>query len=62
MGNLPDTLLASEPDIPWREIVGMRHKLAHHYYDAALGMLAATVDDDLPVLEAAVRRLQGRAL
>jgi hypothetical protein len=37
----------------------MRHKLVHHYDDSALGH-AATVSDDLPVLEAAVGRLRVR--
>ncbi len=61
VGALPEELLASEPDIPWREVVAMRHKLAHHYYDAAVGILAATIADDLPALEAAVRRMQVRS-
>ena len=39
---------AAEPAIPWREVVAMRHKLAHHTYDTALGILEATVHDDLP--------------
>lgn len=61
IGAIPDELLATEPEIPWREIVAMRHKLVHHhYYDAALGIMAATVSDDLPVLEAAVGRLRVR--
>jgi uncharacterized protein with HEPN domain len=60
VGAIPEELLATEPEIPWREIVAMRHKLVHHYYDAALGIMAATVSDDLPVLEAAVGRLRVR--
>jgi uncharacterized protein with HEPN domain len=36
----------------------MRHKLAHHYYDSASGIIAATVSDDLPVLAAAIGRLR----
>ena len=61
VGALPDEVLSAEPAIPWREIVAMRHKLAHHYYDSALGIVAATVADDLPVLEAAIVRIQARA-
>lgn len=60
IGALPAELLSTEGDIPWREIVAMRHKLAHHYYDSALGVVAATVSDDLPVLEAAIERLRVR--
>jgi uncharacterized protein with HEPN domain len=55
---LPDELLASEPAIPWRAVVSMRHKLAHHYYDTALGILEATVRNDLPELASAVARMK----
>ncbi len=27
--HLPTELLASEPDIPWQQIAGMRNRLAH---------------------------------
>jgi len=60
VGSLPTDLLASEPDVPWREVVAMRHKLAHHYYDTAIGILAATIDEDLAELDAAVERLMRR--
>jgi uncharacterized protein with HEPN domain len=58
IGALPDEILAIEAGIPWREVIAMRHKLAHHYYDSALGIIAATVSDDLPVLAAAIGRLR----
>lgn len=58
VGSLPQSLLAAEPAIPWREVVAMRHKLAHHYYDSAIGIIEATVHEDLPELEQAVRRLR----
>jgi len=35
----------------------MRDRLAHRYFDASHSILAATVNEDLPVLEAAVHRL-----
>jgi len=55
---LPDELLASEPAIPWRDVISMRHKLAHHYYDTALGILEATVRTDVPELAAAIERMK----
>lgn len=56
----PD-LLATEPDIPWRQISGMRDQLAHRYFDTSHAIVTGTVEHDLPQLEAAVERLRTRA-
>jgi uncharacterized protein with HEPN domain len=57
---LPAELLAGEPTLPWAQIAGMRDRLAHRYFDTSHAILAATVSDDLPELEIAVRRLLQR--
>lgn len=54
---LSSELLAREPGIPWAEIAGMRDRLADRYFDTSHSILQATVDEDLPALEAAVQRL-----
>ena len=54
---LPADLLATQPAIPWSQIARMRDHLAHRYFDTAHAILQATVDDDLPELERAVRSL-----
>jgi Protein of unknown function DUF86 len=54
---LPKELLDTQPAIPWREITRMRDHLAHRYFDTAHAILQATVDDDLPGLERAVREM-----
>jgi uncharacterized protein with HEPN domain len=51
-------LLDQEPAIPWAQIGAMRDRLAHRYFDISHAILQATVDDDLPELEQAVRRLR----
>jgi uncharacterized protein with HEPN domain len=56
---LPDDLLATQPSIPWRQIARMRDHLAHRYFDTAHAILQATVDEDLPDLERAIRVLAG---
>jgi uncharacterized protein with HEPN domain len=54
---LPKELLDTQPAIPWRQITRIRDHLAHRYFDTAHGILQATVDDDLPELERAVRAM-----
>ena len=53
----PD-VLAAEPEIPWEDVAGMRDRLAHRYFDTSHAIVQATVDHDLPKLEAAVLRLR----
>ena len=50
-------LLATEPDLPWTQIAGIRDRLAHRYFDTSHAIVQGTVDHDLPVLAAAVERL-----
>lgn len=50
-------ILASEPDIPWRDVAGMRDHLTHRYFETAHSIVAATIDHDLPPLIQAVQRL-----
>lgn len=38
------------PAIPWQDIVGMRHRLVHAYFDINLDVLWRTVQEDLPAL------------
>ncbi len=54
---LPADMLSSQPGIPWTQIARMRDHLAHRYFDTDHAVLQATVDNDLPELERAVRAL-----
>lgn len=57
---LDPQLLASEPDIRWSDAAGMRDWLAHHYFDTSRAIVEATIEEDLPPLEAAVLQLEAR--
>ena len=45
------------PEIPWAEIIGMRHKLVHGYDDIKWHRVWDAVVDDLPKLKAAIEPL-----
>ena len=38
------------PSIPWIDMIGMRHRLIHAYFDVDLDLVWDTVQDDLPPL------------
>jgi uncharacterized protein with HEPN domain len=40
----------SHPEIPWPDIIGMRHRLIHAYFEINLDILWETVVTDLPPL------------
>ena len=54
---LPRDLLATEPEIPWSDIVGMRHFLTHHYFNTLFDDVKWVVEHDLDPLQDAVNRL-----
>jgi uncharacterized protein with HEPN domain len=47
---------SSLPEVPWRDIIGIRHHLVHGYEDVRPDILASTVRDDLPYLIRTLRR------
>jgi uncharacterized protein with HEPN domain len=50
-------LLATEPDIPWSEVIRMRDRLTHRYFDTLHSIVEHTATHDLAELEAAIKRL-----
>jgi len=45
------------PEIPWRPIIAMRHRLIHGYADIELSFVWSTISDDIPLLIPNLRAL-----
>lgn len=54
---IPDSIQKDNPDIPWREITGMRNKLTHEYFGVNTKVVWRTVHEDLPVIIPLLRKM-----
>jgi len=54
---LPQALRDQQPDIPWAQIIGMRHILVHDYFVIDTDIVWDAVERDLPDLKTKVEGL-----
>lgn len=54
---LPPDLRDRYPEVPWRNIITMGHKLRHEYFRIDVDILWDAVTNHLPALERTVRRM-----
>ncbi|MDP2853116.1 MAG: DUF86 domain-containing protein [Smithellaceae bacterium] len=40
----------NNPELPWAQIIGMRNRIIHAYFDIDYALVESTVKQDLPVL------------
>lgn len=57
---LSDEARASDPGVPWNEIIGFRNIAVHAYFSVDWRIVFVTVADDLPDLKSSVASLLGR--
>ena len=58
---IPDEVRERHGGIPWRDIVGMRNRLAHAYFAVDADVVWRVIDNEIPNLLAALRDLQANA-
>jgi uncharacterized protein with HEPN domain len=54
---LSEDFRSEHPEIPWAQIVGMRHILVHDYFGIDLDEVWSVVERDLPVLGSQLRSI-----
>ena len=59
--HLPESVKAAHPEIPWREMKGIRNIFVHEYFGVSDEILWETIRKDLPALLAPLRALRGNA-
>lgn len=55
--NVPQEVRDKYPDVPWKEMAGMRDKLAHEYFGIRFDVVWSTIKDRLPRLKQLVKAI-----
>ena len=55
--NIPQDFREKYPDIPWKQIAGMRDVLIHGYLGVDLDLVWKVVEKDIPELKERIRRI-----
>jgi len=54
---ISEDVKSQHPEIPWGEMIGMRNRLIHEYFDVNLATVWDTVQNDMPKLIALIEPL-----
>ena len=55
--NIPQELRSRHVNIPWKEMAGMRDKLAHEYFGVRLDIVWSTIKTRLPQLKPLIQNV-----
>ena len=55
--NMPEDVKSRHPEVPWKEISGMRDILIHSYFGVDLELTWNTIKIDLPELERVIEKM-----
>lgn len=54
--HVSDQFKEAQPQIPWHEIIGMRHRIVHDYMNVDEDVIWSVVRNDLPLLMALLEK------
>ena len=53
--NVPEEIRSRYPDVPWRDMAGLRDIIVHQYFGIKLDVIWKVIQNDLPSVEYQVR-------
>ncbi|MGM9739642.1 MAG: DUF86 domain-containing protein [Candidatus Cryptobacteroides sp.] len=48
--NTEGQFLSKRPEIPWKQVFGLRNRIAHGYFDIDIDIIGSVIKEDLPPL------------
>lgn len=58
VANLPDSFREKYPNVQWKEIVGTRDKMIHHYFGVDLDIVWNILQIDIPKLKKEILKIK----
>jgi len=55
--NIPDMVRTQHPEVPWKEMAGMRDRLIHAYFGVDYLLVWTTIKSRLPAAKDAIRKM-----
>lgn len=57
--NLSDDLRLSNPQVPWRQMIGLRNRVIHAYFEVNLQIIWEIIKGDIPTLKQEIKHILG---
>ncbi|NYB51348.1 MAG: DUF86 domain-containing protein [Methanobacteriaceae archaeon] len=55
--HIPDSVRQEYPEIPWKDIAGMRDKVIHFYFGVDLEIVWLTITKDIPEIKTIIKKV-----
>lgn len=49
--NIPESVKVQYPDVPWKDMAGMRDKVIHYYFGVDYKVVWKTIEEDVPFIK-----------